>query len=308
MNIKTGIFWLALISTLATWCQKNINPPNSDEKVITQEIREETKIQIEEILSGNKNQESPEIIISQGIAKIDIASIKWTPLDMSWIYEKNDLQQFFWINQYEVIFEKYNKDIAKKDIYWDFITDKNEYLNLELSFPRVHDSLISFFPKTINWFIEKYKEFKKDIGALQTVIIVKKLENWKFALCSYKEWELFLATHVSPWKISSAKNKSKKDKETGKIHNIIIPGWSNTLEWVFRINKSKWFKFKRSNKFESSPMPYSIQITWWFFLHHGANADWKKRSHWCVRLPWFYMKELYDNIENGIIIIIRWTE
>lgn len=311
MNIGRNIVGLAIIWMLTTWCHKKIYPEIKSEKSPqTENLKAEVETTVADIISADNSTVGViiESIENQDIAKIKIKDLKWTPLDMPWIYDKNDLWQFFWPNQCEVILEKYNKTIVKIDKDWNIITDLNEYFDDELYFPRVHDSLIEFFPTTISWFISKYPEFKKDIWILQTVIIVRKLENWKFVLWYYKNWNLFLATHVSPWKISWAKNKTKKDKKTGKTYTISIPGWGNTLEWVYKINKSEWFKFKRSNKFESSPMPYSIQIHWWFFLHHGPGADWSKRSHWCVRVPWFYQKELYDNVENGTTIIIRWTK
>lgn len=311
MTFGRNIAGLALIWILATWCQKSPSPvENLDEKLQSEKIEAEVKASMAEIMSANNStvEVTTETIENQKIAKIKIKDIKWTPLDMSWIYEKNDLQQFFWPNQYEVIFEKYNQNVVKKDKDWCIITDKSHYSDAELSFPRVHDSLVEFFPATISWFIAKYPEFKKDTWTSQTAIIVKKLENSKFALWYYKGWELFLATHVSPGKVSWAKNKIKKNKITWEKYEISIPWWDNTIEWIYRINKSEWFKFKRSNKFESSPMPFSIQISWWFFLHHGTNADWIKRSHWCVRVPWLYQRELYDNVESGTLIVIKWTK
>lgn len=243
----------------------------------------------------------------QLISSIKISDLQNSPLEMNWIYAKNDLRQFFWLNQFEVIFENYNEDIIEKDENWNLLTSKKLYLEKEFVFPNIFDSLNIEFPDNLSDFLKKYPEYTKEIWDSITFVIIRKLDNWKFAMAYYKEEKLFLATHVSPWVKSRPKNKEKKDKVTWETKIVTIPWWNNSPKWVFYINKDEQFKFKKSFKFESSPMPYAIQIYKWIFLHHGQDVDWQKRSHWCIRVPGFYQKLLYDNIDSWTKIIICWT-
>jgi len=237
-----------------------------------------------------------------------IAEMKWTPLEMNWIAYRDSLRQFLWLNQFKTIFEKYNPDIVKYKKDGKINDNKNGYINNELVIPRIYDELTQYFSENLETFIEENSKQRLNIWEDKTFIIVKKVWNWKFALAYYKDSKLFIATHVSPWKISKPFKKKKRDKKTWDIKTITVPWWSNSPTWVYRVNKSDYFKYKKSRKFELSPMPYAIQIHDWVFFHHWQDVDWYKKSHWCIRVPWFYQECIYNNIKSWTKIIIDWTK
>lgn len=244
------------------------------------------------------------------LAKKKISEMEWTPLDMKWIWQKNNLRQFLWLNQYKLIFENYNKDIVKKDKKWNIIDDKNLYSQNEITFPLVFDWLKTTFPESLDEFIAKNEEFKKDVKDSKTVIVITKNLEKKFALAYYKEWKLTLATHISPGKISKAKTKQKYNEETWEMETIITEKpWINTPSWIFNIKKGKetFIRYKRSKEFKNAPMPYAIWVTWWTFLHHRLDVDGTKKSHWCIGVPWFYEEILYSMVEEEIKIVIKYT-
>jgi hypothetical protein len=48
-----------------------------------------------------------------------------------------------------------------------------------------------------------------------------------------------------------------------------------------------------------SIMPYAVNIVWWFWIHWSWDkVDWKLHSHWCVRTPTYYVKEIYDKVNE----------
>lgn len=298
------VIWLACILTITT--------PNYALK----EVTDPTKNAVEKILDNpatpTKVEEKPVIqqeIPNTWLAKKKISEMKGGPLDMAWIWWKNNLRQFFWLNQYKIIFEKYNSEVVKKDKKWNIIDDKNVYSQNELAFPLVFDWLKTTFPEGLEEFIAKNDEFKKDIIDTKTVIVITKTQEKKFALAYYKEWKLTLATHISPGLPSKAKMKNIYDEKTWEMKTMIIEewGWINSPTWVFKIEKNDRFKFKRSLSYKMAPMPYAIWITWWIFLHHWTNVDWTKRSHGCIRVPGFYQEALYSQVENKTKIVIKYT-
>ncbi len=265
MNFNRKIASIALATTLIAW---------APEKSKALENITETKTSVTDILLMTPKQESIEKrIYNSNIAQISIEDMKWSPLEMWGIYDRENLKQFFWLNQYEIIFEKYNKDVLKRDSKWKLLTHKKYYKDVKLKFPRIHDSLKEYYPETLSEFKAKYPDFSKDIWDTTTLIIMKKLENWRFWLWYYKDWVLFLATHTSPWKVSPPVTKKKKDKKTWEIKTVTIPWWNNSPEWVYYITKSEYYKYKKSNTFELSPMQYAMQITWWIDKMLMARKD-----------------------------------
>ena len=98
--------------------------------------------------------------------------------------------------------------------------------------------------------------------------------KWKFVVLVYINWELKLASYASPW---NSKHK-----------------WAiRTLKWNFTSDfESKyWVSWARVSKW--APMPYAVHIVNWIFSHAWV-VNWERKSHWCVRLPLYYAKWLYD--------------
>ncbi|EKD65932.1 MAG: hypothetical protein ACD_49C00074G0009 [uncultured bacterium (gcode 4)] len=297
------VIWLAWILTITT--------PN----YALEEVTIWTKNAVEKVLDNPtcpvKIEEKPVIqqeIPNIWLAKKKISEMKETPLDMKWIWQKDNLKQFFWLNQYKLIFEKYNPEVVKKDKKWNIIDDKNTYSQNELAFPLVFDSLKTTFPESLDEFVAKNEEFKKDIKDGRTVIVITKNSEKKFVMAYYKEWKLTLATHISPGMYSPDITKQVYNEEKWKMETVIVEeGWINSPTWTFHIEKNDGLKYKRSIKHKRSPMPYALQITWWVFLHHWTNVDGTKRSHGCIRVPGFYQEALYSQVETKTKIVIKYT-
>jgi len=294
--------WLAWALTLAVPNFALWEVTDGTKKSVEKTIENPDQTNVEE--KAEIKEEIPNI----WLAKKKISEMKETPLEMKWIKYKDSLRQFFWLNQYKLIFEKYNPEIVKKDNKWAIIDDKNIYLQNELTFPLVFDSLKSTFPENLSEFIEKNGEFKKDIKDSKTVIIITKNSEKKFIMAYYKDWKLTLATHISPGLVSKDITKQVYNEEKWKMETVIVEeGWVNSPTWTFHIEKKDELKYKRSKKHKWSPMPYAIQITWWIFLHHWTSVDWTKRSHGCIRVPGFYQEALYSQVENKTKIVIKYT-
>lgn len=104
-------------------------------------------------------------------------------------------------------------------------------------------------------------------------IVVKKLSTWEYWLAVYRDWKLFLASFASVWL------KSKK-----------------TITWQYDVIWKN--AYKRSKKYEDSPMSFWLWFdTWWYWIHQW-NVTWKPASHGCVRLPWVYASVVYSLINS----------
>ncbi len=101
-------------------------------------------------------------------------------------------------------------------------------------------------------------------------IVVKSLPWWKSALALYRDGKLFMATYVSIW-------------TSGR----------KSVTWQFEIISEN--PYKRSIKYENSPMPLSLQIVWWYYFHQW-NVTGNPLSHWCIRMPWVYADLMYSAI------------
>lgn len=104
-------------------------------------------------------------------------------------------------------------------------------------------------------------------------IVVKKIENWESALAVYRNWKLFMSSFVSVW----------------------LP-WHQTITWQFNVIAKQ--PYKRSKKYDNSPMSFGLMFDYgWFYLHQW-KVTWKPASHWCVRLPWVYADILYSLVKD----------
>ena len=106
--------------------------------------------------------------------------------------------------------------------------------------------------------------------------------SWNFFLAVYVKWELELLTYISPW-------------------TDVIKWWMKTLTWNFKTTFSdkyhiSWAKnsIKDTNNWLIwAVMPYALHITGWIYAH-AWYVNWQRKSHWCIRLPIYYAKWLYD--------------
>lgn len=303
MNIK---------QTLAIWTLASSLILGAPNKTKSNEITTDTKNKIEEVISiENKDilTENFEKSLEEKIFyKKKIADFKWSPLEMWWIHDRENLKQFLGLNQYKLIFEKYNKDIAKYDSKWNLLTYKNSYKNDEIKIPKIFDELRDYFPNKLEDFLSSNPEYVKKVGTENTIILTWKTEQWRHILAYYENWILSIATHISPGKKSKAITKKKKDKITWELKNVVIPWWDYSPQWVYKITKSDYYKFKKSRTFELSPMPYALHITWWVFTHHWQDVDGTKRSHGCIRVPWLYQEMLRKTVKTWTKIILVWTK
>lgn len=136
--------------------------------------------------------------------------------------------------------------------------------------------------ESIQW--KRYREDSTEFGyfwnpnkederaPIYTDIVVKSLPWWKSALAVYRDWKLFMATYASVW----------------------TPG-RQTRKWQYEIIGKN--AYKRSAKYDNSPMPFALNYSWWYYLHQW-NVSWYPLSHWCVRLPWVYANVLYSLVKD----------
>ena len=111
-----------------------------------------------------------------------------------------------------------------------------------------------------------------------TVIVVKKLWSNKHALALYRDWKLFIATHVSPW------------WETP--NGIFLSG----LNWESQTR----LDFRKSAKHDDAPMSFAFHISWGVFGHTGyVNGN--KISHGCIRIPGGYAMIIQSVVAGKII-------
>jgi lipoprotein-anchoring transpeptidase ErfK/SrfK len=100
------------------------------------------------------------------------------------------------------------------------------------------------------------------------------------------KWELELLTYISPW-------------------TDLIKWWMKTLTWKFKTTFSDKYhiswaidSIKETNKgLIWAVMPYALHITWWIYAH-AWYVNGQRKSHWCIRLPIYYAKWLYDIFEK----------
>lgn len=99
-------------------------------------------------------------------------------------------------------------------------------------------------------------------------IVVKSLSSWKSALALYRDRKLFMTSYASVWTFG-------RQTRTGQFEIL----WE--------------FPYKRSTKYENSPMPFALNYYWWYYFHQW-NVTGRPLSHGCVRLPWVKADILYS--------------
>ncbi len=248
--------------------KENSEIPNNEEKNETLILIDNSKIETYKELNATKTQINVELLKEEiSIKQVKINTLKDTPLYMPWI--RRNLWEMLWYWQSDEILKKYNDIDPKKN-------SKKGQIPLsdldKVNFPLIYDELRNYFPNKIDDLKINHKIKWKDL------IYITKLENWLHSLAYYKEWKLYIATYISP---------GLKDK--------------HTPEWEFKINFKE--HDKRSRKYDDAPMAYAMNINWWIYIHQW-KSDWTQRSHWCVRVPWFYEQELYSTVKINTPVII----
>ncbi len=112
-------------------------------------------------------------------------------------------------------------------------------------------------------------------------ILVYKLNN-KFILAFYINWNLHLSTFVSPWTLNN---------KTPKLNTF----WQKNPDLYHTSSKHpvKWWK-----KWWAI-MPYAVHVDWSIWLHWSDwQIDWLSHSHWCIRVPLFYIDEIYNQVSK----------
>lgn len=221
------------------------------------------------------------------------------PLYVSWVAKNFRALLWKWVIENTDIHQKLNKresDITSETNYevWD-----------TLRFHMIEPSLLSIFSEDLSdqlkedgfeTFYDKdssdkdtqnldyyryndwiYEDSELDFNWKQSTdflydIVVKSIPWWKSALAVYRNWKLFMATYASVWTI-----------------------WRKTRMWQYEIIWKN--PYKRSTKYENSPMPFALNYSWWYYFHQW-NVTWTPLSHWCVRLPWVYASVLYSLVKD----------
>lgn len=244
--------------------------------IYQQQVQDTTKKELieniqdkEDLLKDNNDT----IRFNPNIKTEKVDELKYWPLFMSGT--NRHIWEFLGYNQYEQIFENYNGCYFDEN---DWKKEKSVNNFSEINFPLIYDWLDTIIPDNV-WellnqdFLQEYKETLKNH---QDIIIIKNIWE-KFALRYYKNWKLYLATHVSIWR------------------------WNMTPKWLFQTG----FKIAKhkSSKYNDAAMPYAIHLKWNYFIHQGKVTG-QKLSHGCIRVPWLYQKEIYESTAKGTPVII----
>lgn len=219
-----------------------------------------------------------------------------------WILQASILKKIY-IEYYSKVPEKLDHESKKRlNIYNEMlwyekkqwaITSKfdvfliNEYYGdkvwLNKYWTLINEKLIWKIPENIN-----------EVGHK---IIISKLDKKKI-LTFYVNGKLYLATYVSPWLL---KHKTPKLKTNGKIKP---DKYHTSSEYPEVKKKKKWRKWW-------AVMPYAVHIDWWVRIHGSSwRIDGNLASHWCIRTPLFYVKEIYEKVTqlwiNNVMIDTTW--
>lgn len=136
-------------------------------------------------------------------------------------------------------------------------------------------------PKNVSWtFIQEWLEnfdFNDELNTERAQIFVSNI-NGKTVLRFYLDWVLQTATYVSVW--------TRKHK---------------TSRWNFTSNNYlDKYHTSSNSEYRWAVMPYAIHVVWWIRIHGSTwIINWYPRSHWCIRTPLFFVKSIYDMIEDN---------
>lgn len=186
-------------------------------------------------------------------------------------------------------------------IHFDIITWKNYFANvIARKWKIIFDNSPSINEKDKSNFISKdlaWVEFNDKIDESKNQIFVSKIDKvWKTVLRFYIKWQLHLSTIVSPW---LPKKPTDQDFYSWK-HSRDIDHISSEYP---KTKESKWW----------AVMPYAVALANWIWIHWSADKiDWNYHSHWCIRTPTYYAKEIFEKVNElqehweKVIIDTRW--
>ena len=193
-------------------------------------------------------------------------------------YEMDDVPKtfdtLFWNLQTEFLL-KYN-GITNK-------TWSDSYTGVKfINYPLIYPEISWYLPLNLSWIEElvKFSTYEKCyLEKENNVILILRDDKERVILGYYEDQELRLATYVSIW--------WKKSKTKG---------------WIYRIVHN--LKDRRSWLNKREPMPYALQYDWDYFMHWWDTSE-VENSHGCIRVPWLYIKRLYEHVpENKKTVII----
>lgn len=231
---------------------------------------------------------------------------------LKWIQEKNwiTVDGILWPQTLEILYSQfYNKDKYKEKLTkeaqfrLDLYSEMKQYK--EKKPKAILHNFNPFIYKTYYWLWLQENEawifISKDIQVLinnwkikDTIPDTKNkiiFSNhwWKSILAFYKKWILKIATYVSPWTESKTpKNIYIWEREVDMYHTSSeYPEEKRDSQW--NIIREKW----------GAVMPYAIHVVWGVRIHwFDGIIDWNWRSHGCIRVPLFYIKKLYQEVEK----------
>lgn len=188
-------------------------------------------------------------------------------LDKLWIEQKKRLDiynEMLWYNKKSWALYKKLDPFNYMTYYW-----KWSLLN----------ELWTFISKDLIW------KIPQNIKENKNIIIVSSLE-WKKILSFYVDWILYLASYVSPWTL----NHKTQKVNTNWIRN---PDLYHTSSEYPESSKSKtWKKWW-------AIMPYAVHVDGGVWIHWSDwIIDWSPHSHWCIRVPLFYVKEIFEKVKE----------
>jgi hypothetical protein len=129
-------------------------------------------------------------------------------------------------------------------------------------------------------------DFNDNIEQWDNKIIISNIE-WTSILRFYINGDLHLATIVSPW----LEEKPTEQNTYPAKHRLEMYHVSSDYP---EKNEKKWIMVDWW-----AIMPYAVHLTWWYWIHGSdSEIDGKFHSHWCIRTPLYYAKEIYDKIDE----------
>lgn len=190
-------------------------------------------------------------------------------------------------------------DIAKRLEIFNEMQEYNNYPKRWTRYGTIYPSGVSNIFSSANYYWEWSWEniawtyinkelapfVDNNIEEFWTISIITEI-NWKYILKTYVNHELQLLTYISPW-------------------NPSLKWWIKTKLWEFTTKYSNMYFISSArdsiketiNWIKWAVMPYALNIHDGIFAH-GWYVDWDKRSHGCVRQPYFYAKWLYEIYKN----------
>ena len=196
--------------------------------------------------------------------KISSSDLKWSPFDPSHPMITLNETNLLWASQSEKILSEFNSHDQKLTF--------QEKLEKGIKIPIIYPELKKYFPETLIE-VEQDPQFKNYRLSNPNTLILLKTQNGRHALAYYQKGKLAMASFVS---IGTPQ------------HKTISGQYPITPDLIRR----------RSRKYKNAAMPYSLHISWGYFLHQWRSNGYPL-SHGCIRVPWLYQQWLYKQIKQG---------